>query len=397
MGATRISSVFTDGQLAQIMIWREAGWTYEEIAEGYGKKYRQETTTRSIRNAVDRYAHLFEAGQVVGDIQVLRAVARTRMNASQTAKENRTILAALNEQEDILTQVKGMIQTLPRYIDKLPKPVTVKGKPSMTVEAMLSDLHFGKKTQHFNIEIARNRLRTYTNVLLAEIERKSQTYNVDHVIIGMLGDMIENAVMHGKESTASCEFGNPEQIRFMIQLLYAEVIVPVAKTGIKITAIAITGNHDREEERPTFNNPGKNSLTWIGYQAIKSLADQAGLTNITWNIPEGVYTTLCIYGTHILYEHGDRIKGDNGKKSFLSHIAKRSAQLGLVIKGLRIGHWHEYSCLDNGKVIINASLCGQDSYADVNGYSSIPGQTINYYVQTKNRDNSYYHSLLVQL
>lgn len=391
-----ISRVFTDGQLAEIMVQYRSKTAWE-IAEAFEKKYGIEVSDQSIRRAVAAYAHLFETGAVISDIKTLKAVSRTSRNASHTAKENRTILAALNEQDDILTQLRSMVSGMPRYVAKIPKVKPTKGVPDMTIEALFSDLHFGKKTKEFDIKVARNRLRTYVNVLLGEIQRKASAYNVEHLILGWLGDMIENALMHGKESATSCEFGNPEQVRYMVELLFAEVLVPLAATGIPITVIAITGNHDREEERPTFNLPGKNSLTWIGYQAIKMLADQAGLTNVTWRIPEGVYDALDIYGTHVLYEHGDRIKGDNGKKSFLSHMAKRSAQLGLVIKGLRIGHWHEYSCLDNGRVIVNASLCGQDSYADVNGYSSIPGQAVTYYVKTKNRDNSYYHSLLVQL
>ncbi|MFV7887001.1 hypothetical protein ACNPMC_15060, partial [Enterococcus faecium] len=158
--------------------------------------------------------------------------------------------------------------------------------------------------------------------------------------------------------------------------------------GIPIDIVAIGGNHDRQEEKPTFNNPGKNGLTWIIYQVLKMFTDRAGFKHLTWHITTGVYQALDIYGTKILYEHGDRIPGGNTKVALVSWMAKRGAQLNMLLNGIRVGHWHAFSSYENGAAIVNGSVPGMDSYADVNGLSAVPGQVISYYCQTKNRDKS---------
>jgi hypothetical protein len=397
MSNAKGSHNYTAGQLAEIVARREKGQEFQAIADAINNQYGIDVSDSSVRHAYIRHSNIAEVKNSVGAIKVLKEIARIKRNNSLTAKENKTILQSLNDREDLLEQLTSMVDKLPKSLAQVTMTEIDPSKRSMTVEALLSDVHVGKVTKTFDLKECRKRLRTYTTVLLHEIERKEAHYNVEHVIIAMLGDMIENAMMHGKESAVNCEFGNAEQVRQAIELLFLEVLVPVANTGRKITVVGIAGNHDRDEEKPTFNDPGKASLTWVIYQMLKLLCDRQGYTNMTWNIPEGVYTTLDIYGDTILYEHGDRVKGTNDKKSFLANMVKRSGQVGKVIKGMRIGHWHEFNCLDNGAVIVNGSVPGQDSYADVNGYNSLPGQAITYYVKTKNRDNAYYYSFLVQL
>lgn len=394
---TQICQSFTDGQLAFIVAKRRDGQSFAKIAAALTKQYGLDVTADQVKGVHRRHAHLFEVGDTVADIKALKDIARTKKNSSLTAKENRTILQALNDRDDLLDQLSELIETLPKLAVLPPPPAVDKTKRAMTVEAMISDVHVGKKTATFNAEICRQRMRKFISTLLQEIERKEAVYNVERVILALIGDLIENAMMHGKESAVNCEFDNAEQIRMAIEIIYTEVIVPVGNTGRKIDAVCISGNHDRAEEKPTFNDPGKASFCWVIYHVLKMLSDQAGYKNINWVIPEGVYATLDIYGDTILYEHADRIKGGNDKKSYAGHMVKRSAQIGKVVKGIRVGHWHEFSCLDNGAVVVNASVPGQDSYAEVNGYNSIPGQVLNFYVKTKNRDNSFFHSFLVQL
>jgi hypothetical protein len=78
-------------------------------------------------------------------------------------------------------------------------------------------------------------------------------------------------------------------------------------------------------------------------------------------------------------------------------IEKRSKQLGVQIKMLRGGHWHEYVCYERGRIIINESACGQDSYAKVKGFTTTAGQVINFYVDDKKLPNSFLYSYPVYL
>ena len=83
--------------------------------------------------------------------------------------------------------------------------------------------------------------------------KKDQGYNVERIIISLLGDIMESYTMHGSESSLSCEFGNPRQIYSAIKVLFDEIFLPIAMTGIKIDVPSVAGNHDRTEVNRTFN------------------------------------------------------------------------------------------------------------------------------------------------
>lgn len=385
---------FTDGQIREIIAARASGMKYERLARKMIKQYGVETNAEQIRYICKKYKHLLETAESVGSIAVLKENARVKRNNSQKAKENRTILEALNNQDDLIETIKRLVSDIKQPKIKMPKPRKSSKKTGMTLELMLTDLHIGKITKTFDLETAKSRLADYTGVVIDEINRYKHFYKIDEIVIFLGGDIIENSLMHNAESLVGCEFQNPEQVRWCVSLLYTEVLLPLISLHIPLHVIGITGNHDRQEQNKTYHLPGKNSLSWIVYQTLRMLTN--GYHHLSWDIPEAIHTTYSIYDNVILYEHGDHIRG-RSKEVYAKHIADRSVQAGTIISGLRLGHWHEYLCFDDGKVIVNASLCGQDSYSETKGYNSKPGQVINYYVNTKNRASAFYHSFLVQL
>lgn len=396
--ANSTSRVFSDSQLADIIRLKNADAAYADIAAYLAKHYGLEVSTYSVQRAYLKYQHLFDVNDKKTGLKLLKDVARTKRNNSLTAKQNRVILDALNEQQDVLEQVREAVRGLGKMkIARPAKPASKSAtKTDVTVEVLVSDVHIGKKTPEFNLEVCRQRLRLYTQVVVQEIARKKAHYNVERIVLALLGDIIENATMHGVESARGCEFGNAEQVRFAIELLMAEVVVPLAQLGIPMDVVCVGGNHDRDGEDKTYHHPSQNALSWIIYQTLKMLCEQAKLKHVTWRIADGVYVVLDIYGDAILYEHGDHVKGFD-RKSFMNQLAKRSGQVGKLLKGIRIGHVHVHSTHDNGAAVVNGSVCGQDSYADVLGFNSLPLQVVTYYVRTANRDNAYYYSLPVQL
>lgn len=318
----------------------------------------------------------------------------------ETAKYIRDLEKKLGEKELLGDNMKKVVEDaiggLKIKSIKLPKAASKKGK-KMTMELMLSDIHYGKKTDKFNLEVCRSRMKNLTTVFLEEMERKKlEGFNVEHVIIALLGDIIESYTMHGLESAAGCEFGNAKQVQSAIESLYEDVIVPIASTGVRITIPAVTGNHDRTDTSRTMQLPGESNLTWIIYHSLKMLTEAAGLKNIKFIIPTNSFVILDIYGNNCLYEHGDNATSNN-KAGYEGLIEKRARQKDVKIHFGRFGHFHEYAIYDRGRIIVNESVCGQDSYAEVKGFKTSAGQTINYYTETKNRPSSFYYSFPVYL
>jgi hypothetical protein len=298
-------------------------------------------------------------------------------------------------QERITLDVLAAVDAIGITPLKVDKPTSTKDR-KMTMELMLSDIHYGLKSNTFNLKVCRARVQHLTAVFLNEVIKEQCHYNVERIIIAIIGDIIQSYTMHGLESAASSEFGNSEQIQVAIESLFNDVIAPIAQTGIKIDIPAVTGNHDRTEKGRTYNYPGKTNVTWVIYKALEALCEASKLSNVTFYIPEGSYQTLDIYGSVALYEHLDNAKACT-KQAFEELMRKRSRQVNKVVHFLRGGHWHEYQCYDRGRIIVNESVCGEESYGETLGFLSSAGQTINYYIETDRRPTPFYKSFPVYL
>jgi hypothetical protein len=301
--------------------------------------------------------------------------------------------------EQVLEAVQAAIKEVKWNKPKVSKPKAKKGKEArrkMTVELMLSDLHIGKKTPEFNLEVAKSRLKSLTEIFLVELQQNNEHFHIDQLILALIGDVVESYSFHGMESAKGCEFGNSEQMRQSIELLMEYVIDPIASLGVPTMVPCVPGNHDRTERERSMNKPGKEYMSWVIYHSLRMISEAKGYDHLTFIIPENSNLAINIYGTNILYEHGDNLKS-TAKASLEKLMHDRSKQYGFPIDMMRSGHWHEYLCLGRGRVIINESLCGQDGYAETMGFNSHSGQTINFYVETKNRPNCFYKSFPVYL
>lgn len=320
---------------------------------------------------------------------------------SETSKYVRELEKKLGDKQllkdQVLKGIENAIKSSKVNKIKVAKPPKAsKSKKRMTMELMLSDIHFGKKTPTFNLQVARDRCKQLVNTFMEEYERESKEFHIDKIILALIGDVIESYTMHGLESAKGCEFGNAEQIRWAIEILSEEVLEPIAKLGLPVDIPAVAGNHDRVEKEKTMSEPGKHYMSWAIYHALRMLMQAKGLKNVNFIIPEDSNCVIEVYGSNIIYEHGDNLKGTE-RRSLEKLLGDRSKQYDKVLHMMRSGHWHEYLCLGRGKFIINESLCGQDGYAKTMGFDSHSGQTINFYVETKSRPNCFYKSFPVYL
>ncbi len=388
---------YTDIQILDIATWRQLGLEWAEVSDKYNEKYQASLTSEAIRHIYRRFGHLTCTDSAEASLQLLKDSNRTRKNSAKIQKRNRTILEALELQEDIVDSIQTVVEQLNRRSPKkIVKPKKHRRRKSMTLELLLSDVHFGKQTETFNLAICRSRLQYLTTIVVREFYDESKIFNVERIIIALMGDMIESATMHGLESAKGCEFGNSRQVQECIISVFEDVIEPLAQLGVPIDLPCVTGNHDRTEEKRTYHNPGEENLTYIIYKSLQYLCKQAGYKHIKFDIPIGPYTTLQIYGNVALYEHFDNAKA-NTRVALETLMMKRQKQTKQVISFMRGGHFHESTMYGQGTICVNGSVPGQDSFADVLGFDSAASQTLNYYVETLNRPSCFYRSFPVYL
>jgi hypothetical protein len=284
---------------------------------------------------------------------------------------------------------------VPTYLKKS------KTKKNMTLELLFSDVHYGKYIDNIegnfvNLEVIRERVRKVSESVIKEIHREGKSFNVDRVVLAMIGDVIENADFHGKESAKGCEFSTSRQVQESINSMFFDLILPIAMTGVKIHIPCVTGNHDRIDPHKTYVKPGEDNLTYIIYKTLEILAKQSGLKNVTFDIVTGLYTHTEIYGNVVVYEHGDELRNIN-RDTMANQLNRRQTQIGKVVHFFRVGHFHEPVSYGQGRMMVNGSVPGQDDYAESKGFWSEPLQILNYYVETKKRNTCFFRSFPIYL
>ena len=390
-----MSNQYTDIQLYDIAALKQQGYTWADIAKKINKKYGLSKSTNAIRHTYRDYGHMVNVDEVDVNVSVLKAASSSKRRAAKASRSNQKILDHLNAREELLAVIEDTVSKLKYRKPKSVSKRSTKGR-KMTMELLLSDIHYGKITESFDLAKCRERVQYLTSVFLQEFTAKSKQFNVERVIVALMGDIVESATMHGLESARSCEFGNSRQVQEAIISIFEDVIVPIASLGVKVHVPAVTGNHDRTDMKKTYNNPGEENLTFIIYKTLEYLSKQAGYKNVTFDIPSAPYALVNIYGNVALYEHYDNAKG-NTRKALEALMMKRQNQVKDVISFMRGGHFHESTMFGRGTIIVNGSVPGQDSYANVMGFDSEATQTINFYVETTTRPTSFYSTFPVYL
>jgi predicted phosphodiesterase len=375
---------------------------WEKITKGYNRLYKEGRTESALRTALSRYGAYYDLSDKHLYVDVLKDTRRSKKRAARSLRDNQILAENLVRKEDILDSISDIIRRIEKVSRrgsgrKLIEKKRVKGLNHMTVELLLSDLHYGKLTKQFNAEVARDRMRQYTQVAIEELRNHELLFNVDGVIVALMGDIIESYTMHGLESAMGCEMTNSEQIVLAIESLLYDLLVPLLEAGYKLTIPCVTGNHDRTERDQTYNLIGRTNVTWIIYNTLEMLVKSLGYGNrAKFIITENPYILMDIYHNKVMYEHGHLIKNTN-KKTIETHIANRQKQVSAVIDFFRMGHYHELTMYEQGRILINGCLPGQDSYADVCGFNTQAFQLINYYIKTDERPSCFYKSFPVYL
>jgi hypothetical protein len=389
---------YSDKSIDYLRKLRESGLDWSEITEEWNDAFAEAEGKKTLNALRKSYKRYMDTEELSDDVLIknLQTTLNARKRASKVTKENKALTEHLITTDEILTAIQSMLDKSNIKKLKIPKASKKsKKKDNMIMEAMISDTHFGLKTKSFNTEIARSKMRKYANTFIDDAKRQQKNYNLEKINILGLGDYMQSATMH-KDSALSCETTNAQQIADSIESLFFDFLLPVASLGIPIEFVGMCGNHDREADKQFTVNPGITYYTYTIYKALEMLCKQTGLKNVKFTIAEDHYHILDVYGSKFLIHHGYLVKKFD-QKAMEQEIVKRSGQNGVIISGIRMGHYHNDFVSSCGRYIVNGGLPSDDHFGNMLGYKSRPCQVINYYVDTKKRDNSFYHSFVVQL
>jgi len=269
----------------------------------------------------------------------------------------------------------------------------------ITVELLLSDLQIGKLSPGYNTAVSRKRLFEYGRAALFQIEQKAAVgYRVERIVLGLLGDIIESDKKHSNSARAT-DTSTAEQLFDAQAGIFEFVVEPLARLGIPVEIMAITGNHDHDDHGINMFEPGKNHLSWCMYKSLELLTSRLGYSNVQWVIPEGSYGIVDFYGQRALYEHGVGVAATEA--SMKAHKIKRSEQEKQHLTYFRMGDKHTVTSFNSGQMVVNGAFfgaaAGGTEYSGIAGFSSVPAQWMGFHVARKDSRLSLYDNFVIQL
>jgi len=392
---------WSENEIAYIINLKDTSdLTWVEVTERYNKKFRKDKNFENLKKCYQRYANYLDSTD--NHIKTLKSIHRTKKNSGYTAKENKTILDQWVERDDLIETIANTVKSVSLHKYSIPKyKIKSKEKKNMTLELLFSDVHYGKYIDNIegnfvDSKVIRDRVKKIAESVIKEINREGKSFNVERLVLALIGDVIENADFHGQESEKGCEFSTSRQVQEAIHSMFYDLILPISLTGIDILVPCVTGNHDRIGHNKTYQKPGEDNLTYIIYSTLDLLCKQSGLKNVKFEITKSLYMSIQVYGNNIVYEHGDELKNIN-RDTMANQMSRRQVQLGKIVHFYRVGHWHEPVQYGQGRMMVNGSVPGQDDYANSKGFCSEAVQIMNYYVQTEKRSTCFFRSFPIYL
>lgn len=327
-----------------------------------------------------------------------------RRYQTENAKLRKYLKEVTDAQEGMNEFLKGLEAVTKKIsTEKLVKvkhyPTSKKSGVKCTAELLFSDLQIGKLSGDYNSRTAIKRVQEYSRCALAEIQSKITAGNeVERLVLVLLGDIIESDKKH-RNSARATDMGTAAQIALAIELIYGQVIVPLALLGIPMEVVCITGNHDHDDHGITMFMPGKEQLSWPLYQSLKLLTTNVGLKHVKFTIPEGSFAVISYYGRLCLYEHGVGVSVN--ETAMRNHKTRRSEQLGKPITYFRMGDKHTVSTFNSNQYVVNGAFFGASGlgmdYSEIAGFSSIPAQWMGWHCSRRDLRFTIWDSFVIQL
>ncbi|WP_321875666.1 hypothetical protein [Burkholderia cenocepacia] len=341
-----------------------------------------------------------ELPQAQDRVKELASLRNTRTENNRLRRALDEALGRVGTREAFLDGIADAVRTLstkripPVKAKRLPR-----GATPLTVEILLSDLQIGKLSGTYNTDIAFNRLRALGEALLFQIKQKIDAgYNVERIILAIIGDIIESDKKHDNSARAT-DTGTAQQIHDATVGIFEFILKPLAQLGIQLDVPCVTGNHDWDGHGITQFRPGREQLSYPLYKALELLCQTARMGHVRFDIPDGVFTTAHIYGQTVLYEHGVGVSVT--EQAMKAHKIKRSEQLGKYITFFRMGDKHNVCSFNSGQYVVNGAFFGSDNegveYSSIAGFSSVPAQWMGFHTPRDDSRFTLYDSFVIQL
>ena len=284
---------------------------------------------------------------------------------------------AFENVEKISKKVVANLEKRERYIPDVKKSHL---KKEVWLQ-MISDFHYGLKVKpveiggifEYNSKVAKKEL----DYLLLKTCRVLEYHpnRPDKLVIALLGDMIDNAIMRDNQMSM-IEFQITDQIMGVVELL-TNYIITLSKYFKEIKCFGVYGNHGRITQSVKGAHP-KDNFDRIIYWSIQERL--RGLDNISLEFTEAQHMLIDVEGWRFWLEHGDTVRSwagipFYGAKREKNNIGDMLSKFSERADYMLAGHFHNDAEFEN--IYMNGAFVGGDIFSIGRlRRMNIPSQTI---------------------
>lgn len=315
-------------------------------------------------------------------IAVKQKEEKIKEELSELKKLNTKLLAELSIKDNEISKIidiKNSIDHKGHYKGDFAFDLNKSSSDENIATLFFSDEHFGEVVNpeqvnginEYNTKIAVNRYQNIITNSLDVMFNHLNNVNKKKLVINLGGDNISGDIHD--ELSATNDMTTMESVYVYVEEKERGIKTLLSAGFEQILINCVRGNHDRNTDRVHTKNILETSSAYLVYKFLQKIF--AGDDRVIFNIAQGQDCLYQLNNHRMLLTHGDCFKGGNGiggitipiLRGFMKKQSNYNA-VGLGFDSMCIGHFHQYTSINGGQVIINGSLKGYDEYSQRMGF-----------------------------
>lgn len=315
-------------------------------------------------------------------IAVKQKEEKIKEELSDLKKLNKKLLEELSIKDNEISKIidiKNSIDHKGHYKGDFAFDLNKSSSDENIATLFFSDEHFGEVVNpkqvnginEYNTKIAINRYQNIITNSLDVMFNHLNNVNKKKLVINLGGDNISGDIHD--ELSATNDMTTMESVYVYVEEKERGIKTLLSAGFEQILINCVRGNHDRNTDRVHTKNILETSSAYLVYKFLQKIF--AGDNRVVFNIAQGQDCLYQLNNHRMLLTHGDCFKGGNGiggitipiLRGFMKKQSNYNA-VGLGFDSMCIGHFHQYTSINGGQVIINGSLKGYDEYSQIMGF-----------------------------
>jgi len=242
------------------------------------------------------------------------------------------------------------------------KQQKLKSKTHKAEQAVLliSDIHIGKKTPKYNLDISGGRIAQLVASVMDIITIHRHSYPVDTLNIFWAGDIVDGEGIY-RNQAHYLDAHVVDQI-FGLAPIIVDQLAHLASSFERVNNICVRGNHGRVSREAH----DESNYDRIFYKVLETAT--LNIKNMKWDIPGGWHALTKIFDTRFLIIHGNQIRMTLNLPWYgiTTRVSRWAATEGISnFDVICMGHFHSSSVLrwSQKRIFTNGTLIDGDEFA----------------------------------